>query len=168
MMKQSSSDSVFEYLRDEYPIDGDGDVDAIALFSYALVELDRIEWRDHYKQSYQADPTPDKVTEWFESKPPSYFEDRQRYALSWFRAFARELLADEIEQNRREAVKNELSNIQSEIQRASRFWPGFWIGNLVGFTSNFIFAIVVVGFVAVINTDFSFASWAKHLFPPHQ
>jgi hypothetical protein len=48
-----------------------------------------------------------------------------------------------------------------------RFWPAFWVGNLVGVTSNLAFAVLVVLFVLAINTDFSFVAWSRKLFGFH-
>ncbi len=41
------------------------------------------------------------------------------------------------------------------------------MGNLTGLVSNVAFAALVVMFVLIINTDFSFIAWAKNLFGEH-
>jgi hypothetical protein len=152
---------VLRYYRDRRGLDADGDPDAIALFAFALVENDRLDWVDHYRANHNnVDPSPDQVAEWYRGKPESYFRDKERYAESWYATFARGLLRDEIEAGKQNAIRDALGDLR-------RFWPGFWTGNLVGLTSNLIFTLVVVMFVAVITTDFSFIAGAKGLFSGH-
>ena len=154
----SSSDEVLRHYRDSRGLDADGDPDAIALFAFALVENDRIDWVDHYRTNNDdRDPSSDQVAEWYRGKPESYFRDKERYAEEWYAAFARGLLRDEIEAGKQNAVRDALGDLR-------RFWPGFWSGNLVGLTSNVVFTLLVVMFVAFITTDFSFIAWAKGIF----
>lgn len=42
-----SSDDVFRYYVEKFGLDGDGDIHAIALFTYALVESARVEFIDY-------------------------------------------------------------------------------------------------------------------------
>ena len=155
-----SSDDVFIYLRDKYGVDGDGDINAIALFTYALIEKDRIDWVEHYTEQQKKSPIWEEICAWYGEKPRSYVVEKERLAESWYVGFARTYLRDEIEDGKKTAIKGAIGDL-------GKFWPNFWVGNLVGFTSNFVFAVVVVAFVAVIATDFSFVAWAKKLFGTH-
>lgn len=162
MKPLSSSEEVFRYLRDRRGVDADGDTDAIALFTYALVEHDRIDWVDHFRANHtDTDPTPDQVVEWFRGKPERYFLDKEKQAQEWHAGFARWLLRDEIDDDKQTAVHEALGAL-------GRFWPTFWNGNLAGITSNILFTLLVVLFVAMITTDFSFIAWAKGIFASHQ
>jgi hypothetical protein len=143
-------------------VDADGDTDAIALFAYALVEQDRVDWVAHYIANHDnIAPTPDQTVEWYRGKPESYFLDRERTAENWYAEFARWYLREEIDDQKQAAINTAVGNL-------GRFWPAFWNGNLVGVTSNIIFTVLVVLFVATITTDFSFIAWAKGLFTSHQ
>jgi len=154
----SSSDEVFHFSRDRRGVDTDGDTDAIALFAYALVEQDRIDWCDHYRINHDGlAPTSDQTAEWYRGKPESYFIDRERTAENWYAQFARWYLREEMDDEKQAAINAAIGNV-------GRFWPNFWSGNLVGITSNLIFAVLVVLLVAVITTDFSLIDWAKRLF----
>jgi hypothetical protein len=158
----SSSDEVFRHFREKRGLDADGDTDAIALFAYALVEHDRIDWVDHFRDTHEGhEPALEQTAEWFQAKPESYFRDKEIAAENWYAAFARWYLRDEIEEQKNEAVRDTVGNL-------ARFWPTFWSGNLVGITSNIVFTLLVVLFVAAITTDFSFIAWAKGIFSkPH-
>jgi hypothetical protein len=157
----SSSDDAFRHFREKRGVDGDGDMDAIALFSYALVELDRIDWIDHFKNSRDGHaPSAEQTREWFEAKPESYFREKEDRAETWYAGFARWYLRDEIEEGKSEAIRLSIGNL-------AKFWPSFWSGNLIGITSNIVFTALVVLFVAAITTDFSFIAWAKALFTGH-
>jgi len=158
----SSSDDVFRYFREKRGLDGDGDMDAIALFAYALVEHDRIDWIEHFKGIHDGNaPTTEQTLEWFSSKPESYFREKEDRAEAWYSGFARWYLRDEIEEGKNDAIRASIGNL-------AKFWPTFWSGNLVGITSNIVFTALVILFVAMITTDFSFVAWAKALFSkPH-
>jgi hypothetical protein len=156
----NSSDEVFRYLREKYGVDGDGDMNAVALFANALIEKDRIDWAQHMATQNGRDPTADEIAGWYRSKPDTYFVDRERLAENWFGGFARTYLHDEIEQGKGNAIRQAIGKLDN-------FWSQFWMGNLVGITSNFVFALIVVAFVALITTDFSFIAWAKKLFGAH-
>jgi hypothetical protein len=153
----SSSDDVFRHFLKKRGVDADGDMDAIALFAYALVEKDRIDWVDHFKAMHDGTyPSAGHVIEWFRAKPESYLDEKEGLAVNWYTAFSRSLLSDEIEDAKNEAIRETIGNLQ-------RFWPTFWSGNFIGITSNIAFAFLLVGFVMVITTDFSFIAWAKAL-----
>jgi hypothetical protein len=160
MEVQTSSEDVFRYLKAKYAVDDEGDINAIALFAYALVEQDRIDWRDHMVAQYKVPPTDQQTVDWFRAKPRSYFDDRERDASDWYRQFARGLLRDEIEMLKAEAV-------EQACGRLGRFWPNFWVGNLVGLTSNVAFTVLVIIFVIAITNDFSFVAWMKALLSAH-
>jgi len=102
----------------------------------------------------------EQVAEWFRGKPERYFLDKERHAESWYAAFARWLLRDEIEEGKKQAIREALGQL-------GRFWPSFWQNNLFGVTSNIIFAVLLVALVAVITTDFSIIAWAKGIFGSH-
>jgi hypothetical protein len=133
-------------------------MDAIALFAYAIVEQDRIDWIEHFKNAHEGRmPSAEQAREWFEAKPESYFREKEDRAEAWYAGFARWYLRDEIEEGKNEAIRISIGNL-------ARFWPSFWSGNLIGLTSNIVFTALVVLFVAAITTDFSFIAWAKGLF----
>jgi hypothetical protein len=115
-----------------------------------------MEWLAHVRSDTGTEPTEAQIADWYKSKPDEYFADIGKIANRWFYAFSRILLSDEIEDGKREAIKEAVGEL-------GKFWPNFWIGNLVGFTSNLVFTFVVVIFVFFITSDFSFISWAKKL-----
>jgi hypothetical protein len=152
----TSSDDAFRYFRDRRGVDTDGDTDAIALFAFALVEQDRIDWVEHFRTDHDAGPTTEQVVEWYRGKPESYFRDKERTAEVWYASFARWYLRDEISAEQQKAIHAVVGDL-------GKFWPTFWNGNLTGITSNIFFAILVVAFVYIITTDFSFIAWTKGL-----
>lgn len=156
-----SSEEVFKYFREKYGNDADGDVNAIALFAYSLVEKERFEWKRHYRERHNADPSVQQIQEWFEDQPIEYFDRKEEEAYIWYSAFARSLLADEIEAACRQAVDK---SMRDELRNLGHFWTDFVRGNLCGVTSNFIFALVLLGFVWIITSDFSISGWAKQHF----
>ena len=136
--------------------DEDGDPDAIALFSYALVEKDRYDWIAHHRQENGGAPPSDSDMEsWFRSKPDSYFREKQSFALSWYKSFARSLLEDEIEWQRKEAIKE---YIGAKLGFLNQLW--------ISLVCNFAFLVLVGAVAAYIFSDFSPIDWVKaHLFP---
>lgn len=153
-----SSEEVFLFYKQKYGLDDDGDVHAVALFAFSVVENERMDWMAHAREMRNADPTEHQISEWYASKPQSYFDEIGKGASLWLHGFAKILLADEIERSKRQAVKDEIGQL-------GRFWPQFWIGNLVGVTSNIFFALLIVLFVIYIGSDFSFIAWAKKFLP---
>ena len=151
-----SSEEVFKLFKEKYGLDADGDMDAVGLFAYSLVEKDRMDWIEHFRDTHGSEPSEDQIKEWFLNKPAAYFEQIGQTAYRWFYSFARLLLRDEIEESKRLAVKNAVGDL-------GKFWPGFWTGNLIGLTSNLAFTLLVVLFVIFITSDFSFIAWTKKL-----
>jgi hypothetical protein len=135
-------------------------MNAIALFVYALIEKDRVDWSEHMASASGVTPDHGQVENWFRSKPDSYFSSIERQAFEWFYGFAVNLLNEHIEEQKKKAVSEALGNL-------GKFWPGFWVGNLVGLTSNIAFTLLVVLFVVFVNSDFSFIAWTKRVFGLH-
>ncbi len=113
-----------------------------------------------HRKSTGLPPSEHDVSLWFSHKPESYFEGKENEANRWFLGAARALLHDEIENEKNVAVK-------LALERLGRFWPSFWLGNLVGVTSNVIFAGLIIFFVLFANTDFSFVAWSRRVFGAH-
>ena len=155
-MTIKSSEDVFSFFKEKFGLDGDGDMHAVGLFAFSLVEKDRMEWMAHSREINGGEPTEHQISEWYKSKPASYFEEIGKSAYRWFYAFARILLADEIEDIKKLAIKDTIGDV-------GKFWPNFWVGNLVGLTSNLVFTLLVVMFVIFITSDFSFIAWTKKL-----
>jgi hypothetical protein len=160
MSRFSDADEVLTYLRDKYGPDADGDTHALALFTYAVVEDDRLSWAEHIHEQTSVAPTEAETQAWFQSKPPKYFLEKERLAEQWFLSVARIVLADEIESLKQEAIRETIGDLR-------RFWPGFMAGNLAGVTSNFLFALLIVLFLAIVDTNFSIIDWAKRLLGSH-
>jgi hypothetical protein len=176
-----NSDDVFQYYVDKFGLDGDGDIHAIALFTYALVESARIDFIKYSVETLKRTPTPQDIEDWYAEKPPTYFDDLSDRGLTWYSGFARYLLEDEFEEHAKAAVNNTIGthfdNISSKLDTipnavrtetrplsehlkwSRHFWIGFW----AGVASNVIFTVLVVIFVFVIDRDFSFIGWAKGL-----
>ncbi len=155
MAAVNGPEEVYNRFISEAGYDEDGDPDAIALFSYALVEKDKYDWIAHHrKENGEASPSDADVESWFRSKPDSYFKEKQNFALSWYRSFARSLLDDEIEWKKKEAVKE---YIGSKLGFLNQLWISLWC--------NLAFLIVVGAIAAYIFSDFSPIDWVKeHLF----
>jgi hypothetical protein len=149
-------EEVYRKYLDRFGFDGDGDPDAIALFTFALVERDRFDWLEHHRSEHGGEePTLEAVEQWYQSKPESFFDEKYRFALSWYTAFARNLLKAEIVQSNQDAVK-------SYFNEKLSFWSQIWSG-LVG---NVLFLIVLGLLSFSILSDFSAISWVKlHFFP---
>jgi len=147
-------EEVYRKYLDRFGFDGDGDPDAVALFTFALVERDRFDWLEHHRSEHDgAEPTVAAIEEWYQSKPETFFDEKFRLALGWYTAFARILLKDEIEKSNQDAVKSYFNNKLS-------FWSQIWSG-LVG---NVLF-LVVLGLLSMsILSDFSAESWVKQHF----
>ena len=65
-------EGVYRKYLDRFGVDGDGDPDAIALFTFALVERDRFDWLEHHRSEHGGiDPSEQAIEQWFESKPES-------------------------------------------------------------------------------------------------
>jgi hypothetical protein len=128
MVRVKSSEDVFLHYKQKYGLDADGDINAVALFAFSMVENDKFNWLAHLRESQGA-----------ANKPPVYFEEKGEEANLWLLGFSKILLADEIKAREKQAVKEQLGKI-------GRPWPAFWIGNLAGLTSNIIFAGIVVLF----------------------
>src|SRR5882672_9737983 len=151
-----SSEDVFLSFKEKFGLDGDGDMNAVGLFAFSLVEKDRMEWMAHIRETHGAEPTEHQIAEWYRSKPETYFEEIGKSAFRWFYSFARILLEDEINDIKKLAIKETIGDV-------GKFWPNFWIGNLVGLTSNLVFTLLIVMFVVFITSDFSFIAWTKKL-----
>src|SRR5947209_17614879 len=126
------SEDVFLLFKDKYGLDSDGDIHAVGLFAFSLVEKERMEWLAHVRSDTGTEPTEAQIADWYKSKPDEYFEEIGKTANRWFYAFSRILLSDEIEDGKREAIKEAVGEL-------GKFWPNFWVGNLVGLTSNLVF-----------------------------
>src|SRR5580658_893710 len=80
-----------------FGLDGDGDPNAVALFAFSLVERDKYDWIVHHRSEHNdIPPTSGQIEQWYSMKPDSYFSDRAEKAEWWYKAFARNLLEDEI------------------------------------------------------------------------
>ncbi len=79
-----SSEEVFRHLRDRYEVDSDGNMNAIALFAYALIEKDRVDWSEHMASLTGVPPDHGQIEDWFRSKPDSYFSSIEDLADRWF------------------------------------------------------------------------------------
>lgn len=147
-------EEVYKKYIERFGVDGDGDPDAVALFTFALVERDKFDWMEHYrKENGGAGPTDAQVAQWYADKPDSYFEEKYRQALTWYKAFARALLKDEIEEGERQAIARYIGNRLG-------FLPQLFISTV----ANVIF-MLIVGLIAVfVFTDFSPIEWVKHHF----
>lgn len=125
-----------------------------------MIERDRIDWSEHFESLNVAPPNPAQTEDWFRNKPDSYFRTVEDLAYRWFYGFAVSLLEDHIDDERRKAVAEAIGNM-------GKFWPSFWVGNLVGLTSNIAFTLLIVLFVLFVNSDFSFIAWTKKVFGLH-
>lgn len=160
MVTVKSSEDVFLHYKQKYGLDADGDINAVALFAFSMVENDKFNWLAHLRESQGAAPPPRMVVDWYANKPPVYFEEKGEEANLWLLGFSKILLADEIKAREKQAVKEQLGKI-------GRPWPAFWIGNLAGLTSNIIFAGIVVLFAIYVGFDFSFVAWTKKIMGPN-
>jgi hypothetical protein len=151
-----SSEEAFNLFKEKFGLDPDGDMHAVGLFAYSLVEKDRIDWMEHFRTTHSSEPTEHQIAEWYSAKPESYFDQVSRFAYQWFYSFSRILLQDEIENEKQQAIKDTIGDI-------GKFWPGFWLGNLTGITSNLVFTLLVILFVVYVTSDFSIIAWTKKL-----
>lgn len=147
------SDEVYHYLTELRGPDGDGEADLIALFTFALVEQDRIEWEKHLSEQGFAPRSEAETRAWYTSKPESYFVDKIRRGEQWFSGFARAYLKDEVEADRERAVQDAVGGLRADISASqtavighvdSRTKDKGWGVNITsGLVANFIFAFIV-------------------------
>ena len=52
-----SSEDVFSLFKEKFGVDGDGDMDAVGLFAYSLVEKERFEWMEYCRRIHGSEPT---------------------------------------------------------------------------------------------------------------
>ncbi len=147
------SNDAFLFLTERRGLDGDGETDAIGLFTYALVERERIEWETH--RASQGLPPPDspETRAWFADKPETYFTDKLRRGEEWFADFARAYLKDEIEADRERTVQDAVAGLRTDIASSQSAITGHidirtkgkgWGVNITsGLVANFIFAFIV-------------------------
>jgi hypothetical protein len=113
------SDDVFHYYVEKFGLDGDGDIHAIALFTYALVESARIEFMEYSVNTLNKVPSPKDIEDWYAEKPPAYFDQLSDRGLTWYEGFARNLLEDEFEEHAKTAISETIGrnfdNIISKI-----------------------------------------------------
>jgi len=112
-------------------------MNAIALFAYALIEKDLVDWSEHMACVSGVPPDHSQVEDWIRSKPDSHFSSIEQLASRWFYGFSVSLLNEHIEGEKKTAIAEALGNL-------GKFWPGFWVGNLVGLTSNIASTLLVV------------------------
>ena len=140
-----NAEEVYNRYIAEYGYDGDGDPNAIGLFSYALVERDKYEWISHFRaQNGNSDPTTSDIEHWFLSKPQSYFKEKSERAHLWYTEFSRGLLKDEMDEAKLAAVSHYIGD-------KLRFWPQ--VG--VAIVANFMFLVIVGAIAAYVLADFS-------------
>jgi hypothetical protein len=115
-----NAEEVYRKYLDRFGYDADGDPHTIALFTFSLVQRDFFDWLEHHrKENRGASPDPIEIEQWYASKPESYFEEKYRLALTWYKSFARALLEDDIEEEQKSAVKEYFG---LNCHSGSRFW----------------------------------------------
>ena len=153
MTPLGGADEVYRYLTNLRGPDGDGETDLIALFTFALVEQDRIEWTAHIVEQAVSFPTEAETRAWYASKPESYFADKIRRGEQWFTAFARTFLKDEVTADREQAVRNAIGGLRADLATAQTGIighidtrtksKGWGVSVSSGLIANFIFAFIV-------------------------
>ena len=118
MVTVKNSEDAFLHFKQKYGLDADGDINAVALFAFSMVENDKFNWLAHLRESQAAAPPPRMVVDWYANKPPVYFEEKGEEANLWLLGFSKILLADEIKPREKQAVKEQLDKI-------GRPWPAF-------------------------------------------
>ncbi len=76
-----NSEEAFNLFREKFGLDADGDMHAVGLFAYSLVEKDRIDWMEHFRRTHSSEPTEHQIAEWYSAKPESYFDQVSRFGL---------------------------------------------------------------------------------------
>jgi hypothetical protein len=190
-----TADAVFRYYVDKYGLDGDGDIHAIALFTYALVEKARIDFTEYSINILHKTPTAQDIEDWYAEKPPAYFDELSDRGLTWYSGFARILLEEEFEEHAKSAVRDAISenfdhvktkidstnaligtihttvssetaNVLGNLKTGGAWGRNFWIGFWAGVGANVAFTVLVLIFVFAIDRDFSFIGWAKDILHP--
>lgn len=143
----SDSREVFElFTKDNDPRD------ATPLLAYGIVESEKYEWMEHRREQTGTYPTASDVDTWISEKPPQYFDRTLENAFRWMDEFARNLLADEIEEQRKIAAE---SAVLAEIRQQGSFWQRAKVGVFSGFLSAVIFSLLLYVFAILVFSDIS-------------
>ncbi|MDR3534315.1 MAG: hypothetical protein P4L90_27605 [Rhodopila sp.] len=154
MVALKGPEQVYRHFIGSFGFDEDGDPYALGLFSFALVEKDKFDWIEHRRCECDGiAPAAAEIEHWYADKPGSYFEDKGRQALDWYSDFARNLLHDEIEAQKQEAI-------QAYIGDRLKFMPQLY-NNL---TANFMFLFLIGLITLFVLNDFSPVAWVRHHF----
>ena len=154
MVALRDTEEVYRYFIDHFGFDEDGDPNALGLFSFSLVEMDKFDWMEHRRSEYDGvTPSAVEIENWYADKPTSYFEDKCRQAANWYVGSARNLLHDEIETQKHEAIRLYIGD-------RLKFLPQLY-NNL---TANFIFLVLIGLITLFVLIDFSPVAWVRHHF----
>ncbi len=171
-MKILTSDECYRHFLKLNGLDGDGDPDLVGLFAFALVERERLDWIDYREKEGTGEPTTDAIQAWYGQKPPAYFDEKLKQAVTRFDLYARGYLADDIEAAKKVGAQDAVRSLRADVngsrttivkaikeaQDQSGHW---WRGMTQGALGNVMFAVFVVGalWLAAHNTDL--VAWAK-------
>lgn len=152
-------EEVYRKFLDRFGLDEDGDPDALALFTFSLVERDRFDWLEHYRhEAGGGNPTEAQIRQWYADKPESYFEDKCRLAQEWYVSFARALLEDEVKQRIRREIDD---SIVSVVRANTSGWKPFWVNVIAGVVAGALFASITIGGYIFVKLDPSVNAMAK-------
>lgn len=149
------SEDVFTHYKNQFGQDDQKRINALGLFAFSIVMKEHVEWLHHFrKQNGGVGPAASEIEKWFHNKPIEYFDQTARIGGQWYTEYSRELLSEEITEQKTNAVKEAVGG----------FWGPFWKGTLHGVSGNIFFSIIVIVFAFYTIADFSFIAWAKKLF----
>ena len=91
----------------------------IDFLTYARFALKKKRWFDHFAKTNDRPPTQVEIDGWISQIPHTEFEDMRVDAVQYFDSAAREYLAEQIEDEKKNAVEE---SILGEVRRFSSPW----------------------------------------------
>ena len=155
MVKFSKSDEIYEQL-----VEDSDENWLFGLVSFALIEEQRIEWAKHHEECRGRPPTPEELTNWYESQPEGALLRAKGTAENALQAYTDEVL-DTFDEDYRREIEEDV--IIGAIQSQSRFLPRFGVSLAASLVSAVVIAAILIVFAFLVFSDISAVSIGKQL-----
>ncbi|WP_152047136.1 hypothetical protein [Aureimonas psammosilenae] len=117
----------------------------INLLSYALFADEKAKWVEHFTALHGSQPSSADTENWVSNITDQHFEHMRLKAARFFDAAAREYLAKEFDQEKKEVLQ---SKIISEVKAAGAFWRQMAIAILTAVLAPVIIGGIIAAFLA--------------------
>lgn len=120
----------------------------IDYLTYAMFAYKKLQWIDHYKKNNDDNiPSQQEVDTWISQLSEYDFYQMRNEAADFFRLAARELLKDEIEEEKKtavgESILGEVKSIKSEVESFTSPWKHLGIALLMAIIAPVFFGGLV-------------------------